>query len=728
MFSNALADLYVIGLKSSLRRLIDSAMMACMLEDVERLVDLMQVTRKTLTELIAALCTSHGKVHRTNLWDSGLAQSVQTLCTDAASALRDQGIVSLPDTSEAYHSAKPSFRFGSLAPAASDLVLNGLPSLLTEHVLLFCGSADLTKICCTSLLFNGPVEPSPLRRLVLRAVKERYPHTPLAFAFGNRPWPAVLKFAEKVNERAKGWSASKLRKMLEKAIDDHENAGIGSEPKWNSKLIGESVRVGLASISVALSGSIGQDVRLQAVAAQFWNTLFVHFPHMCAWPLAAGAHHSLVKILASGDDEAKWSAVHALAGLAAKSYENCVELAAAGALLPLVRLLQYRCPESGMDLRPLAIGVLSDMCADDNICAEILAAGAVSLLIVLLDENFQVHRVTKLLLGFFVRHKHNKVKKRKNGDLVIRLSLRHGDWIGLARTQPVLPLVRVLKQGASESRLIAAAALSMLYDDQGGSIEAEILATNTMPHLLSLLQANSTAEDDGVEHPLSIIFSSASGSFINTLLTAGVLQPLLSSLRHNTLQGSTVEVMKTLALRSEFSAFVAEGGAIPGLVTMVHADSMQRKVDALHLLWNSSDTNVVARKAIQATVASVLPHVLQVLRDGTEATDKTPAVAMLKIFILDDLIARRYAVDQGSVALLQDLLQKSASEDTKSLVVFALWLLSSIDQSLLPVLRSSYSLLSRLQQHPPVLSEFELSPGDAEAIREAVASLSSADA
>ena len=87
-----------------------------------------------------------------------------------------------------------------------------------ERVLAFSSAQDLGRLDQVCRHFHGPVGLSPVRSAALRAVRTRHPKVPVGGALVQRSWAAVLRFAARVDERARSWTAAQFRGRLDARV------------------------------------------------------------------------------------------------------------------------------------------------------------------------------------------------------------------------------------------------------------------------------------------------------------------------------------------------------------------------------------------------------------------------------------------------------------------------------------------------------------------------------
>ena len=305
---------------------------------------------------------------------SSAARVLSSLCASLVAALDGSAQAEEAVAAEVFPVSKRAKR-----PRDGWSALCGLFPGCEEHVLAFSSAQDLGRLDQVCRHFHGPVGLSPVRSAALRAARSRHPNVPLGGALVQRSWGAVLRFAARVDERARGWTAAELGVHLDRAILAHRRLPPQDENIHLGRELGaaESQREGLASITAAILRDDWDDdanaVMCRRASLLLSNLSFGRRKNGVALGLS-GSAFALIRCIRDGDEEARKNAAGALGNLA-ENTENQVSIVAAGALPPLVDLLR----DGVAGVRKSAAGALRNLtfveCASSRECVA-LALGA----------------------------------------------------------------------------------------------------------------------------------------------------------------------------------------------------------------------------------------------------------------------------------------------------------------------------------------------------------------
>lgn len=292
-------------------------------------------------------------------------------------------------------------------------------------------------------------------------------------------------------------------------------------------------------------------------------------------------------------------------------------------------------------------------------------------------------------------------------------------------------LVQVLKHGVPDQKHTASVALHILRSGHRGPgscldrIEAELLNTNAVSHVLAELQTAPAKEKALLVQAINRSLTGSTYNFIQTITNNGEFEPLLRLLQEGGLRKhrpalSVAALMLDLVADHEDFCVMATGrGLLPWTFKMLQDSSLTLKGAASHLIWEIAHNHAPSRQAILENADYLIRELLTLLQDGKDLHMKMCAAGVLKVVCAHKEACRRIAVEHGGGVLLYDLLANSISEDMASLAALVLWLLSSVDPSLLKKLQRHLKYVFRLQETNAV-TEWQFDEGDIMIVEEAV--------
>lgn len=300
-----------------------------------------------------------------------------------------------------------------------------------------------------------------------------------------------------------------------------------------------------------------------------------------------------------GNLEEKQRAAFMLRHFAAEHSENQIAIAKAGAIEPLVQLLEDPAP----GLREEAARALWNLARNHkeiNVKNQVAigSAGAIKPLVRLLeDEVSRVRIVAAAVLN----------------DLAID---NIGNQIAIARTGAIGSLISLLQQEEAPALVMAAGLLQSLAKSSFDPQVASALAGAISP-LVDMLKADTLLAQEHAAASLGTL--AAYSKDIQVMIgRAGAIVPLVDRLKGDMMQGTAAVALRNLAENNpENQAAIAKAGAIVPLVKLLEDGMPAVRSEAARALWNLARENMDNQVAI-VREGAVIPLVALLKGDAQE--------------------------------------------------------------------------------------------------------------
>lgn len=299
--------------------------------------------------------------------------------------------------------------------------------------------------------------------------------------------------------------------------------------------------------------------------------------------------------LRHGNLEEKQRAAFMLRHFAAEHGENQIAIAKAGAIEPLVQLLE----DSAEGLREEAVRALWNLARNNkeiNVRNQVALrnAGAILPLVRLLeDEVPRVRVVTVAVLN----------------DLALDNQVNQ---IAIAHAGAIAPLVRMLSDGREAPALVMAASLLQSLAKSGMDSQVAAALSGSVIPLVELLKADTNLAQEQAASSLGTL-ASYSQDIQVAIGRAGAIPPLVERLKGDMMQGTAALALSNLADNNvEHQMAIAQAGAIGPLVKLLEDGMPAVRSEAARALW------LLARENLENQVA--------IVREGAAI----PLVALLK--------------------------------------------------------------------------------------------------
>eukprot|EP00929_Paragymnodinium_shiwhaense_P106430 TRINITY_DN7180_c0_g2_i1.p1 TRINITY_DN7180_c0_g2~~TRINITY_DN7180_c0_g2_i1.p1 ORF type:complete len:809 (-),score=234.95 TRINITY_DN7180_c0_g2_i1:235-2661(-) len=282
-----------------------------------------------------------------------------------------------------------------------------------------------------------------------------------------------------------------------------------------------------------------------------------------------------VEQLWTGSADERQRAALRLRNLAADNTENQVAIVQAGAIAPLVKLLQ----DSDEVMREEAARALWNLArSSKNINSHnqnaIAQAGAIPPLIRLLEDAVPRVRV---------------VAAAVLNDLAID---NEANQVAITKAGVIEPLINLVKKDDAPSLVMASSLLQSLAKNHSKDAEVALALLTAIAPLVGLLKTGSLLAQEEAALTLGVI--ALSGPDMQTaIVRAGAVGFLVQRLKGDMMQGTSAMALRNLAARNaETQAAIAEAGAIPPLVRLVEAGLPGVREEAAHTLMSLAEDNL----------------------------------------------------------------------------------------------------------------------------------------
>jgi len=319
-----------------------------------------------------------------------------------------------------------------------------------------------------------------------------------------------------------------------------------------------------------------------ALAAKRWE------PHKdAARSLPNPALAGQLEQLRTGNLDEKQRAAFMLRIFAAEHAENQVAIAEAGAIAPLVGLLEDGAPalreESARALWNLARNN-KEINVDNQMA--IARAGAIPPLTRLLEDTApRVRVVAAAVLNDLAT---DNVENQA----------------AIARAGAIMPLIRLLKNDDAPALVMAASLLKSLATRHADSSVTSALAGAVRP-LVALLKADTLLAQEQATSMLGAL-AACSSELQTAIAGAGAIVPLVDRLRGDMMQGTAALALRNLAAgRRENQVAIAQAGAIVPLVKLLEDGMPGVREEAARALWNLAADNLDNQVAIVQAGAAI---------------------------------------------------------------------------------------------------------------------------
>mmetsp|Transcript_108798 Transcript_108798/g.306598 ORF Transcript_108798/g.306598 Transcript_108798/m.306598 type:complete len:768 (+) Transcript_108798:130-2433(+) len=290
--------------------------------------------------------------------------------------------------------------------------------------------------------------------------------------------------------------------------------------------------------------------------------------------LESFAVQAQIEQLRSGAADARQRAALTLRNLAVESAENQVAIVQAGALIPLVDLLQDAEP----DVREEAARALWNLVRGTREIngrnqLAIAQAGAIGPLIRLLEDPVPRVRV---------------VAAAVLNDLTIDNT---GNKVAISRAGAIAPLIKLLINDDAPSLVMASGLLQGLARQNADSQMTHALADAVVP-LVGLLTTGSMLAQEEAALTLGI-FATCGEEIQTAIVRAGAVAPLVERLKGDLMQGTAALALRNLASdNADSQAAIARAGAIEPLVRLLEDGAPGVREEAANALLALSKDNI----------------------------------------------------------------------------------------------------------------------------------------
>jgi len=289
-----------------------------------------------------------------------------------------------------------------------------------------------------------------------------------------------------------------------------------------------------------------------------------------------------VEQLWTGTTDERQHAALRLRNLAAENLENQEAIVQAGAIVPLVQLLQDADP----NMREEAARALWNLARSNKEVngqnqVAIAQAGAIRPLIELLeDEVPRVRVVAAAMLN--------------------DLAMDNGsNQVAIARAGAIGPLINLLRNDDAPSLVMASGLLQSLATHNSDSQVAATL-TEAIGPLVELLTSGSVLAQEEAALTLSI-FATCGKEIQTAIVRQGAVDPLVARLQGDIMQGTSALALRNLAAGNpENQAAIAQAGAIAPLVRLLEDSMSPVREEAARALLNLAKDNLDVQLAIMS--------------------------------------------------------------------------------------------------------------------------------
>lgn len=297
---------------------------------------------------------------------------------------------------------------------------------------------------------------------------------------------------------------------------------------------------------------------------------------------------SQLDLLRQGSLDEKQRAVFMLRVFAAEAEENQAAIVKAGALLPLVELLQHETPT----LREAAARALWNLARNSKEInarnqVAISKAGAILPLIHLLEDPEPRVRVVAaaVLNDLATDNAENQV------------AITQGGAIG--------PLVAILQKDEAPALVMAASLLKSLAACTSGEPQLASALGTAVPPLVALLKAETLLTQEQATSTLGVL-AAHSADIKTAIVRAGAVMPLVERLRGDMMQGTAAVALRNLAAKHpDNQAVIAKAGAVLPLVKLLEDGMPLVREEAAQALWNLAEGNLDNQLAIVQAGAAI---------------------------------------------------------------------------------------------------------------------------
>jgi len=295
-----------------------------------------------------------------------------------------------------------------------------------------------------------------------------------------------------------------------------------------------------------------------------------------------GPFSEQVEQLWTGTTDERQHAALSLRNLAAENLENQEAIVQAGAIVPLVQLLQDADP----NMREEAARALWNLARSNKEVngqnqVAIAQAGAIRPLIELLeDEVPRVRVVAAAMLN--------------------DLAMDNGsNQVAIARAGAIGPLINLLRNDDAPSLVMASGLLQSLATHNSDSQVAATL-TEAIGPLVELLTSGSVLAQEEAALTLSI-FATCGKEIQTAIVRQGAVDPLVARLQGDIMQGTSALALRNLAAGNpENQAAIAQAGAIAPLVRLLEDSMSPVREEAARALLNLAKDNLDVQLAIMS--------------------------------------------------------------------------------------------------------------------------------
>jgi len=286
------------------------------------------------------------------------------------------------------------------------------------------------------------------------------------------------------------------------------------------------------------------------------------------------AFASQLQQLRTGNLDEKQRAAFMLRNFAAESAENQIAIVQAGAIAPLVRLLEERSP----GVREEAARALWNLARNNKEInmhnqEAIAQAGAIPSLVRLLSDSVPRVRV---------------VAAAVLNDLAID---NVANQAAIARAGAVAPLVHLLQHDESPALVMSSRLLQSLATNNADAHVALALA-DAIPALVELLKADSLLAQEQAASTLGSL-AAYSPDIQAKIARAGAVVPLVERLEGDMMQGTAARALRNLATgNAEIQVAIANAGAIVPLAKLLEDGMPGVREEAALALWHLARDNV----------------------------------------------------------------------------------------------------------------------------------------
>lgn len=354
-----------------------------------------------------------------------------------------------------------------------------------------------------------------------------------------------------------------------------------------------------ANHAMLIQGEVASRVTVQGAALNSASTAVAPATLGAASAVASAREANPVFLdqleqLRFGSHDEKQRAAFMLRHFAAEHAENQIAIAQAGAITPLVQLLE----DSSPGLREEAARALWNLARNnkdinvDNQVA-IVSAGAIRPLIRLLeDEVPRVRVVAAAVLN----------------DLAID---NIANQIAIARAGAITPLIKLLRNDEAPGLVMAASLLQSLASHSAqsasttGDSQVASALSGAIPPLVELLRADTLLAQEQAASTLGTL-AAYNADIQAAVARAGAIVPLVERLKGDMMQGTAALALRNLAAANpENQVAIAQAGAILPLVKLLEDGMPGVRAEAARALWNVARDNLDNQVAIVRAGAAI---------------------------------------------------------------------------------------------------------------------------